>query len=189
MKVVATMNVDGFLSLSTARATEPRSACHAIDAAVVATAAAPAAAPAFSAPRRSLRKRTARATTTRARPPIAATTSALEDNQRGMWNSQRVTSFESSVLPIGSVQMRPITVAISASANNARSKSAGRRTLSKGFDRRWPRFISTFDASSAPRCPISTCRALTPERIHIPNAYPTAQADDAMLRGCRPSTR
>ena len=45
--------------------------------------------------------------------------------------SQRETSSETSVLPMGSARIRPRVTTTAPSANKARSKSSGRRTRSK----------------------------------------------------------
>ncbi len=128
---VSMTSVVGFLPCITARATVPCSPCQMLAAATAPAAAATAATAALRALRASLLKRVNSATTTNASAPMVAATDEASDSQRGMCTSHRETSFETSVLPMGSSRMRPRVITTTPSANSERSRSAGRRTRSE----------------------------------------------------------
>jgi hypothetical protein len=90
--------------------------------------AAAAALTAFMALRMSLRMSATSAATTTAMLKSAATTSAPEDNHKGMWRSHRDTSLESSVLPVGSVRTTARARTTTINAKIASNASVGRRT-------------------------------------------------------------
>ena len=130
-RAVSMTKMTGLLRWRTATATAPCSPCQMLVAMIAAIAAAAALQSAFTALRMSFRTRAMDPTMTTAIHPRAATTSAPEDNHRGIWRNQRDTSFESSVLPVGSVLIETRSTTMKISEKTASNKSLDRRTRSR----------------------------------------------------------